>query len=188
MRPLLENYSWPKKSKSMTSFDLLSRLTKKAKTSGFWLWMLNVVLARVVPFNRAHGFKIVEIDDHLVRTAVPYRKSNHNHIRGIHACALATVSEISAGFLLMQNFPPTHYRLIMSRMDVEYNYQAKMRVVSESRLSREQLEHDILKPLETASSVDIKMRSDVVDDSGNLVVIAYTFWQIKRWDEVRTKV
>jgi len=149
--------------------------------------MLNVVLARVVPFNRVHGFKIVEIDDNFVRTAAPYRKSNQNHIRGMHACALATVSEISAGFLLMQNLPPSHYRLIMSRMEVEYSYQAKKKVVSESRLSRKQLEQDILKPLETASSVDIKMRSDVVDDAGNLVVVAYTFWQIKRWDEVRTK-
>ena len=111
----------------MTRFDILSRLTKKAKTSGFWLWMLNVVLARVVPFNRVHGFKIVEIDDNFVRTAAPYRKSNQNHIRGMHACALATVSEISAGFLLMQNLPPSHYRLIMSRMEVEYSYQAKRR-------------------------------------------------------------
>ncbi len=172
----------------MTGSDLLSRLAKKAKISGLWLWMLNVLLAWVVPFNRPHRFKIVEIDDNLVRTAAPYRRSNHNHIRGIHACALATVAEFSAGFLLMQNFAPADYRLIMSRMDIEYKYQAKKRVVSESRLSREQIEHDILKPLETASSVDIKMRSDVVDDGGNLVAVAHTFWQIKRWDEVKTKL
>ena len=172
----------------MTRSDLLSRLAQKAKSSGFWLWMLNVLLGRVVPFNRPHRFKIVEIDDNLVRTAAPYRRSNHNHIRGIHACALATVSEFSAGFLLMKNFAPADYRLIMSRMDIEYKYQAKKRVVSESRLSREQIERDILKPLETASSVDIKMRSDVVDDSGNLVAVAHTFWQIKRWDEVNTNL
>jgi len=172
----------------MTGFDLLSRLTKKAKTSGFWLWILNILFARVVPFNRPHNFKIVKIDDNLVRTAAPYRRSNHNHIRGIHACALATISEFSAGFLLMQIFLPADYRLIMSRMDIEYKYQAKKRVISESRLSREQIEHDILKPLETASSVDIKMRSDVVDDGGNQVAVAHTFWQIKRWDEVKTKL
>ncbi len=172
----------------MNSSDLLSRLAKRAKISGFWLRMLNVLLGRVVPFNRPHRFKIVEIDDNLVRTAAPYRRSNHNHIRGIHACALATVAEFSAGFLLMQNFTPAEYRLIMSRMDIEYKYQAKKRVVSESRLSHEQIERDILKPLETASSVDIKMRSDVVDEGGDLVAVAHTFWQIKRWDEVRTKL
>ena len=150
--------------------------------------MLNFLLGRVVPFNRPHRFKIIEIDNNLVRTTAPYRRSNHNHIRGIHACALATVSEFSAGFLLMKNFSPADYRLIMSRMDIEYKYQAKKRVVSESRLSREQIDRDILKPLETAPSVDIKMRSDVVDDSGNLVAVAYTFWQIKRWDDVRTRL
>jgi len=150
--------------------------------------MLNVLLARVVPFNRPHGFKIIEIDENLVRTTAPYRRSNYNHIRGIHACALATVSEFSAGFLLMQNFAPADYRLIMARMDIEYKYQAKKRVISESRLSREEIECDILKPLETAPSVDIKMRSDVADDSGNLVAVAHTFWQIKRWDKVQTRL
>jgi len=150
--------------------------------------MLNVLLGQVVPFNRPHRFKIIEIDDTLVRTTAPYRRSNYNHIRGIHACALATVSEFSAGFLLMQNFAPADYRLIMSRMDIEYKYQAKKRVISESRLSREEIELDILKPLETAPSVDIKMRSDVVDDSGNLVAVAHTFWQIKRWDKVQTRL
>jgi len=172
----------------MSSFDLLPKLIPKAKKSGFWLWILNFLLGWGIPFNRSHRFKLVEVTDNLVRTVVPYRKSNHNHIRGIHACALATAAEFSAGFLLMQNFVPAHYRLIMSNIDVEYKYQAKMRVVSESRLSRKQIESDILKPLETASSVDIKIRSDLVDDMGNLVAVAHTVWQIKRWAEVRTKM
>jgi acyl-coenzyme A thioesterase PaaI-like protein len=172
----------------MTGFDLLPRLAKGAGTSGFQLWLLNVLLGRVIPFNRPHGFKIVQIDDNLVCTEAPCRRSNHNHIRGIHACALATVAEFSAGFLLMQNFAPADYRLIMSRMDIEYKYQAKERVVSESRLSGERIEREILQPLETAPSVDIKMRSDLIDDSGNLVAVAHTFWQIKRWDRVRTRL
>ena len=88
----------------------------------------------------------------------------------------------------MQNFAPADYRLIMSRMDIEYKYQAKERVVSESRLSGERIEREILQPLETAPSVDIKMRSDLIDDSGNLVAVAHTFWQIKRWDRVRTRL
>ena len=172
----------------MSSFDLLPQLTPKAKKSGFWLWILNFLLGRGIPFNRSHRFKLVEINDNLVRTVVPYRRSNHNHIRGIHACALATAAEFSAGFLLMQNFIPAHYRLIMSSINVEYKYQAKMRVISESCLSREQIESDILKPLETASSIDIEIRSDLVDDSGNLVAVAHTVWQIKKWNEVRTKM
>jgi len=172
----------------MSSFDLFPKLIQRAKRSGFWLFILNFLLGRVVPFNRSHRFKLVEISDNLVRATVPYRRSNQNHIRGTHACALATVAEFSAGFLLMQNFPPAHYRLIMSRMDVEYKYQAKMRVISESRLSSEQRESQILKPLETASSVDIKIRSDLIDDSGNCIAVAHTFWQIKQWNAVRTRL
>lgn len=172
----------------MRSFDLLPQLIPKAKKSRFWLWILNFLLGRGIPFNRNHRFKLVEIKDDLVRTVVPYRRSNHNHIRGIHACAMATAAEFSAGFLLMQNFVPAEYRLIMSCINVEYKYQAKMRVISESRLSREQIISDILKPLETAPSIDIKIKSDLIDDEGNLVAVAHTVWQIKRWDEVRTRM
>ena len=78
-----------------------AKILEKAKRSAFWLWVLNRVHIRMVPFNIPHEFEIVELSDDRLKARIPYRRSNFNHIRGLHACASATLSEFATGFLLL---------------------------------------------------------------------------------------
>jgi acyl-coenzyme A thioesterase PaaI-like protein len=172
----------------MNGFDLLPRLIVKARHSRKWLWVLNFMMSRIVPFNRPHGFSIVELAEERVVTRASYRRSNHNHIRSIHACAIATVAEFSAGLMLLSRLDPTRFRLIMSKLDVDYLYQAKQDITAETGLSNAELQDRVLKPLEDAESHSIVMETLVSDRDGNLVANVHTTWQIKRWDKVRTKV
>ncbi len=172
----------------MNLFNLLPGLTRRAKRSNFWLAVLNFFLNRVIPFNRPHGFRIDEIGDSHIRTSGPYKRVNHNHLRSIHACGIATVAEISAGFLLLTKLELQHYRLIMSRIEVDYHYQAKEQIFSQSSLTTERIEAEILEPLQTQDSVSIMMESRVTDAAGNEIAEARTTWQIKRWDSVQTSV
>ena len=172
----------------MKGFDILPILTSRAKGSPLWLWVLNRVLSRTIPFNRPHGFELLEIGENFIRTTASYKRTNHNHVRGIHACAIATVAEFSAGFLLLTKLDPKRYRLIMSRIEVEYLYQAKERIFSESFLAPEVLEKAVYKPLQEKDSITIALKSEVKDFSGNEIAVASTSWQVKRWDQVRTKL
>ena len=172
----------------MRVFDLLMPLTTRARTSRFWLWVLNVVLARVIPFNRPHGFGIDVIGEEYIRTRSRYRKSNFNHIRGIHACAIATIAEFSAGFLLLTWLDPARYRLIMSDLQVEYVYQAKEDIFSESRFDSTRMTAEVLEPLKSHEQVTVTMESRVTDVSGNEIAFARTTWQIKQWDRVKTRM
>jgi acyl-coenzyme A thioesterase PaaI-like protein len=172
----------------MRAFDLLIPLTMRARESKAWLVALNLVLGRVIPFNRPHGFGIESIGEEFIRTRSRYRKSNLNHIRGIHACAIATIAEFSAGYLLLTHLDPTRYRLIMSNLEVQYLYQAKEDIFSESRFSRERMEAEVVEPLEEQELVTVKMESRVFDASGNDIALAHTTWQIKKWDKVKTKI
>ena len=172
----------------MNLFNLLPRLCGRAKKSRFWLGVLNVLLGRIIPFNRPHGFRIAEIGDNHITTSGPYKSANQNHLRGIHACAIATVAEISAGFLLLSKLEAQHYRLIMSRIEVEYRYQAKEQIFSTSSLNGERIEAEIVTPLQAQDSVSIMVESRVRDVSGNEIAEARTTWQIKRWDRVQTSV
>lgn len=172
----------------MNGFAILPRLSDRARHSALWLRVLNLVLRRVIPFNRAHGFRIEAIGDRSVRTSASYRRSNHNHVRGIHACAIATVAEFSAGFLLLMRLDPAKYRLIMSKIEVDFHYQAKQRIFSESRISADRLQEEVMEPLQQMESTSIIMESRVTDASGNDIATARTTWQVKRWDRVRTKV
>lgn len=172
----------------MKVYDLFYPIIEKAKYFPFWLRVLNLVLAFSIPFNRPHGFHIESLKDGMVRTKSRYRRNNFNHIRGIHACAIATIAEFSAGFLLLTWLPPGKYRLIMSHLEIEYNYQAKEDIFSESWFEKDRVEQEVLAPLKTAELATVKMESRVKDTSGNDVAVAHSTWQIKEWGRVQTEV
>ena len=172
----------------MNGFDLLPKLIVRSRRSKGWLKVLNFMMGRIIPFNRPHGFHIVELAEDRVRTCASYRRSNHNHIRGIHACAIATVAEFSAGLLLLSRLDPARYRLIMSNLEVEYVYQAKQDITAETTLSQSALQEKVLGPLATQEACTIVMETHIADTAGNTVASAHTTWQIKRWDKVKTKV
>ena len=166
----------------------LQQLLQRAKTSAFYRTILNWLLDRTVPFNRPHKFKIVELSDFRIRTLIPYRKSNFNHIHGLHACSLATVSEFTTGFLLLSNLDMKKYRLIMPRLEMDYHYQGKMDAYAEFSISQDWLHEKIILPLQTHDAVIVPCEIKIIDKNGNHLTTGKIFWQIKDWSKVKTKV
>jgi hypothetical protein len=160
---------------------------QKAKTSSFYLWLLNWSLARMIPFNKPHGFKIVALDDYSLKIIIPYRKSNFNHIRGLHACALATISEFSTGFLLVSKLDAKKYRLIMQRLEMDYHYQGKMDAFAEFQISEVWLNEKIYTPLKSSEAVVVICQVKITDVKGNHLTTGNVHWQIKDWNKVKTK-
>ena len=160
---------------------------QKAKTSNFYLRLLNWSLSRMIPFNKPHGFRIVSLTDHSLKTIIPYRKSNFNHIRGLHACALATISEFTTGFLLVSKLDAKKYRLIMQRLEMDYHYQGKMDAYAEFEISEAWMKEKIYEPLSTQESVVVNCQIKISDEKGNHLTTGNVFWQIKDWNKVRTK-
>ena len=166
----------------------LSNLFDKAKNSKRHRWLLTYSLNRFVPFNQAHRFKVEALGDTFLRIKVPYRKSNLNHLKGIHACAQATAAEISSGLLLIARLDPKRYRLILQKLDLEYHYQAKNSVTARFEADDDWLQDRIFEPLEQSDRVYVDCPIDLYDEEENLVASAIARWQIKDWQAVRTKV
>jgi acyl-coenzyme A thioesterase PaaI-like protein len=165
----------------------LVEITEKAKRSPFYLWGLNFFFERFVPFNRPHKFRITHIGDDNVKTLLPYRRRNLNHVKGLHACALATLTEMTSGFLLAVKLDPTKYRLILRRLEMDYLYQGKMDAVCEFTLTPEWLKTNIHDPLSHADSVDIIAEVKIFDVKGNQLTLGKAHWQLKLWSKVKTK-
>ena len=166
----------------------LAFMIEKAKNSAFWLWVFNFVMLRVIPFNKPHGFWITKITDNEIEIKMPYRKSNLNHIRGLHACGLATVAEYTTGLMLISKIDPTKYRLIMQSLSVQYFYQAKQSVFAQFSLTPDFLEKNVFQPLKTEPIIYVEPEIKLYDSTKNHVCTAKMRWQIKRWDAVKTKV
>lgn len=165
----------------------LLKYFQQAKNSAFQKWKLNMILWRMVPFNSPHKIKIVEVaDDGLVLEA-PYIRSNQNHIKGIHACLLATLCEYAVGLNLMLNISPKEYRIILKSIQMEYHYQAKTAVRIKWGISKEVLENQILKPLQTDGVLFKEFVAEVYDLNDNHICTGTVNWQLKEWKNVKTK-
>ncbi|MDH5475630.1 MAG: DUF4442 domain-containing protein [Cyclobacteriaceae bacterium] len=163
-------------------------IIEKAKTSKFYLGVLNMGLSRMIPFNKPHGFKIIEVRDYGVKTIIPYKKSNYNHIKGLHACGLATISEFTTGFVLVNQLDSKKYRIIMQKLEMEYFYQGKMDAFGEFEITKEWMNENIYVPLETKEAIVVLCEVKIHDKNGNHLTTGKVHWQVKPWNKVRTKI
>ena len=148
--------------------------------------MLNFALGRLIPFNRPHAFRVIEISDNAIKVSLPYKKVNLNHIKGLHACALATVSEFSTGLLLLHELDTSKYRIILKNLQMDYHYQGKMDAVASYSISDQWVHEHISIPLENQDSTVVICEVKVHDIQGNHLTTGHVHWQIKLWQKVKT--
>ncbi|MCG9910797.1 MAG: DUF4442 domain-containing protein [Flavobacteriales bacterium] len=168
--------------------DSYQKLVSQAKNSTFYKWVLNQGLLFKIPFNRPHGLKITRISKDGMEVMLPYKRKNFNHIKGMHACALATTSEYIAGLVLLRKLGTTKYRLIMESMHIKYLAQAKSDVTATFELTDKQVEEMVIQPLKNQESVMVEFTTTTMDNQGRKISEALTRWQIKPWEKVRTKI
>ncbi|HEX7414932.1 MAG TPA: DUF4442 domain-containing protein [Bacteroidia bacterium] len=166
----------------------LNSLAEKAKHSKFYLWMLNFVLLRTVPFNKSHKIKIQRIENDGLTIGAANKRYNQNHIKGIHACLLATLCEYASGLSLLLHLSPKEYRIILKSIHMTYHYQAKSNVFVKFNFVKKQVEETILIPLQTEEALYKEFTVDVFDESSNHICTGLINWQIKSWKNVKTKI
>lgn len=166
----------------------LAKLFEDAKKSPWGLKKLNFALKIGIPFNSPHGIKIIHLSDNKVQTFIPYKRKNLNHIKGIHACGMATVAEFCSGLLLLSRLNPAEYRLIMQEMNVKYTYQGKSDVTATFEMPENEIDSLLKAPLKSDGVVMYTAHIQLHDASNNLVAEAATTWQVKSWEKVKMKV
>lgn len=163
-------------------------LAVKAEKSNFWLWFLNQVMSNMIPFNKPHGLKITKITKNRLETVLPLKRKNQNHLKGIHACALATIGEFTAGALLVSRLDPKKYRMILKELKVNYFYQAKSDVNASFDLNEDYYQNEIVIKIEEQNILELPLIVQIFDLSQNHICDVQSYWQIKKWDLVKTKI
>lgn len=148
---------------------------------------LDKVLTLGIPFNAPHGFTIKEISPEQVRVSLPNRKLNHNHIGGVHACAMATVGEYCAGLSLLSSFGISKYRLIMSELTVTYTWQGRTDL--EGICSPKAIDVEAVKASLGEGKTYSQPLETIIQEakSGKEVARVKTTWQLKPWGNVKTQ-
>ncbi len=165
----------------------IHNLIDNASGSFFYKWLLNRIISFTVPFNAPHHFKIIKIQRGEVKVLLPYRRSNLNHVKGIHACALATLCEFTIGMALISKISEKEFRIILKNLRMEYHYQGKTDVIAHFFLTEEVLKNKILLPLQTDDAIFHEFEIKVIDISNNHICTGFVNWQVKKWHKVGIK-
>jgi acyl-coenzyme A thioesterase PaaI-like protein len=167
------------------AFKIIDKLLSNPTPTN--LLLLNNTLTLGIPFNAPHGFKIKQLNADAVVISLPNKKLNHNHLGGVHACAMATVGEFCAGMSILSSFGSSKYRLILAELNVKYSYQGRTHL--EGTCLPSQIDKDeVAKSLEKDGKY-LQTLTTVIREqkSGKEVAQVTTTWQLKPWELVKTK-
>ena len=166
----------------------LVSLASKAQHSAFYRFILNMALLRAVPFNSPHNIRVKSIGNNGITIMAKNTVHNRNHIKGIHACLLATMCEYVSGLSLLLQLNPNHYRIILKNISMTYHFQAKTSVYASFELLPDTVATQILRPLENQEALFKEFSVEVYDEDKNHICTGVINWQIKAWKNVKLKV
>jgi acyl-coenzyme A thioesterase PaaI-like protein len=158
-------------------------LIKKSETKT-GLIALEKIFKIGIPFNKPHGIFFKKLSHYESVMLMKNKRLNHNHLGGIHACAIATVGEFSAGLLLCKNFEMSSFRVIIKEINVTYSSQARKNILSKATIDATLVE-DLKKRIVLNSQADVELETEIKDFDGKEIAVVKTLWQLKSWNEVR---
>jgi len=145
---------------------------------------LDRVMRIALPFNRPHKIRVLESGPLGAVVGLPSRRSNTNHLGGMHACAIATALEYCSGLTVLMEKEMSGYRIIMSRIEVDY----LARPQGDCRASvPDGVDAQFLKELAAQGVARTVVTAVLHDASSREVARAQVHWQLKRWDLISKK-
>jgi len=128
-------------------------------------WLFSRLFGLVVPYSGSIRPRIVHFAPGHVRVVLRDRRAVRNHLRSVHAIALANAGETASGLAMVGALPPT-VRGILVGLDVAYRKKARGVLVAECRCEV---------PEVTASSVHTAV-AHIHDADGDEVATVTARW------------
>lgn len=119
----------------------MSRLVEKVNTlpKGLRYFILTRLFGRLVPFLRTAGLHFDEVTPQRLVVSIVNQRKVQNHIRGVHATAMALLAETATGFIVGMNIPDDKLMLLKS-MKIDYLKRAQGNMCAVATLSTEQIQ------------------------------------------------
>lgn len=141
---------------------------------------LDRLMRVALPFNRPHRIGIASVGEEHIEVSLPDRRSNRNHLGGMHACAMATALEFCSGASVLLEVGMRDFRIIMSRLEVDYL--AKPQGDCVVRVQRNTPEvRELSGVLEREGVARVALVSSLYDARGEHCAQALVHWHLKAW-------
>lgn len=136
---------------------------------------MGLAAALFVPHAARMGFRVENLTKRSIAVTMPDKRSNRNHLKSIHAMALAHLGEFTTGLLTLYALSPDGYRTILTKYEIEYLHKARGRITA-----RATLELPKAKKGKSASldKKDLTVTAEMTDRSGTVVAKTTATWRI----------
>ena len=127
-------------------------------------------LGNVVPFTGTSSLNFEKIEPEEVIISLKNNRSVQNHIKQVHACAMALVIETATGFVVGMNVPDDKI-LLIKELNLKYIKRSSGKVKATATLTQDQIEEIRKEP-----RGDISVPVTLTDEESKEPVKAEAIW------------
>ncbi|ENX39561.1 DUF4442 domain-containing protein [Acinetobacter courvalinii] len=149
-------------------YKLVKTTSKFPKGIRSTLW--SKAFGRVVPMVGTANIRYLEVDKDHVTVRIENQRNMQNHIKGVHAAAMALLAETATGFLTGLHVPDDRILLIKS-LHVDY-----LKVAQGGLTATASLSADLQKFIAENEKGELLIPVTVIDDSGNEPIQCQMLW------------
>jgi len=152
--------------------NALQKLLRKfdGLPSGIRRRLVSFLLGQAVPMVGAARLHFELVSPQRVVVTLQNRRRVQNHIKGIHAGAMALLAETATGFCVGMNLPDNKLPLIKT-MHIDYKRRAQGDMRAEAHLSAAQIQH-----IRSEDKGEVTVPVVITDSSGQSPIEAQMTW------------
>ena len=152
--------------------NTMSRLAGKANALPVAIrsFVLTRAFGRFVPFLGTAGLRFEEVSQQRLTVSIRNRRKVQNHIKGVHAAAMALLAETATGFVVGMNVPDDKLMLLKS-MKVNYTRRSQGDMRAVATLDESQIQR-----MYSEDKGDVTVTVVVTDESGEQPVQCEMVW------------
>ncbi len=121
---------------------------------------------RFVPYTATVGAEVIELDERRSLLRLRDRRRVRNHLKCVHAIALANFAEATTGLAMVTGMP-VGYRGIVTGLEMKYLLKARGTLLAKCSA-----------PEITAEQSAYTVTTDITDASGEVVAVGTFFWKV----------
>jgi len=130
-------------------------------------WLFSRMIGVLVPYSGSIGARVETLRPGFAQISLRERRRVRNHLRSIHAIALANLGELTSGMAVLSGLPP-RTRGILRGINVRYEKKARGKLLATCSCQ-------VVAPTE---NTEVEVQAEIHDSADNLVAVVTALWII----------
>ncbi len=137
--------------------------------------IFSFILGRTAPYSGSIKALVLSLEKGKTQIALKDRRAVRNHLRSVHAIALANLGELASGLAMISAISP-QTRAIVVNLEIEYLKKARGYLVATGTAEPPEI---------ITESVNSLAIAEIVDDEGDVVSRVKVHWRLSPKEETK---